>query len=112
MTKPQSGFLPSSILCHSFRSLPFAFLVVSAVAPNGHNGWVRIDGSCPTVLTAGCPDPSLLSLLSHFSSTGEILAHTLKAFMELMEHDFVSWETLSAAFIKKVHNSCAVGCPR
>lgn len=53
----------------------------------------------------------LLSLLSHFSSTGEILAHTLKAFMELMEHDFVSWETLSAAFIKKVHNSCAMGCP-
>uniref|UniRef100_A0A803YGU4 Engulfment and cell motility 3 n=1 Tax=Meleagris gallopavo TaxID=9103 RepID=A0A803YGU4_MELGA len=44
----------------------------------------------------------LLSLLSHFSSTGEILAHTLKAFMELMEHDFVSWETLSAAFIKKI----------
>ncbi|KFV47505.1 Engulfment and cell motility protein 3, partial [Gavia stellata] len=35
-------------------------------------------------------------------STGEMLAHTLKAFMELMEHDFVSWETLSAAFIKKV----------
>uniref|UniRef100_A0A803YHC2 Engulfment and cell motility 3 n=1 Tax=Meleagris gallopavo TaxID=9103 RepID=A0A803YHC2_MELGA len=32
----------------------------------------------------------------------EILAHTLKAFMELMEHDFVSWETLSAAFIKKI----------
>uniref|UniRef100_A0A8C3L3E2 Engulfment and cell motility 3 n=1 Tax=Chrysolophus pictus TaxID=9089 RepID=A0A8C3L3E2_CHRPC len=31
-----------------------------------------------------------------------ILAHTLKAFMELMEHDFVSWETLSAAFIKKI----------
>uniref|UniRef100_A0A672TPT7 Engulfment and cell motility 3 n=1 Tax=Strigops habroptila TaxID=2489341 RepID=A0A672TPT7_STRHB len=32
----------------------------------------------------------------------EMLAHTLKAFMELMEHDFVSWETLSAAFIKKI----------
>ncbi|XP_074439497.1 engulfment and cell motility protein 3 isoform X3 [Larus michahellis] len=31
-----------------------------------------------------------------------MLAHTLKAFMELMEHDFVSWETLSAAFIKKI----------
>uniref|UniRef100_A0A803Y2Q7 Engulfment and cell motility 3 n=1 Tax=Meleagris gallopavo TaxID=9103 RepID=A0A803Y2Q7_MELGA len=36
------------------------------------------------------------------NDTGEILAHTLKAFMELMEHDFVSWETLSAAFIKKI----------
>ncbi|XP_064016742.1 engulfment and cell motility protein 3 isoform X4 [Pogoniulus pusillus] len=42
----------------------------------------------------------LCSLLT--CSTGEILAHTLKAFMELMEHDFVSWETLSSAFIKKV----------
>lgn len=36
--------------------------------------------------------------------------------MELMEHDFVSWETLSAAFIKKVSSSfcrlrnCAFGC--
>ncbi|KAM4638770.1 engulfment and cell motility protein 3 [Amazona ochrocephala] len=36
------------------------------------------------------------------NDTGEMLAHTLKAFMELMEHDFVSWETLSAAFIKKI----------
>ncbi|XP_051485309.1 engulfment and cell motility protein 3 isoform X2 [Apus apus] len=36
------------------------------------------------------------------NATGEMLAHTLKAFMELMEHDFVSWETLSAAFIKKI----------
>ncbi|KFP19671.1 Engulfment and cell motility protein 3, partial [Egretta garzetta] len=33
---------------------------------------------------------------------GEMLAHTLKAFMELMEHDFVSWDALSAAFIKKI----------
>ncbi|XP_074007570.1 engulfment and cell motility protein 3 isoform X1 [Numenius arquata] len=36
------------------------------------------------------------------NATGEMLAHTLKAFMELMEHDFVSWETLSATFIKKI----------
>ncbi|KAM9289285.1 engulfment and cell motility protein 3 isoform 1-T1 [Morus bassanus] len=36
------------------------------------------------------------------NDTGEMLAHTLKAFMELMEHDFVSWEILSAAFIKKI----------
>lgn len=35
------------------------------------------------------------------SSIGEILAYALKAFVELMEHDFVSWETLSPAFIKK-----------
>ncbi|XP_035192482.1 engulfment and cell motility protein 3 isoform X2 [Oxyura jamaicensis] len=47
-----------------------------------------------------------LKLIFHIveegNDSGEILAHTLKAFMELMEHDFVSWETLSAAFIKKV----------
>ncbi|XP_035754704.1 engulfment and cell motility protein 3, partial [Egretta garzetta] len=36
------------------------------------------------------------------NDTGEMLAHTLKAFMELMEHDFVSWDALSAAFIKKI----------
>ncbi|KFZ64763.1 Engulfment and cell motility protein 3, partial [Antrostomus carolinensis] len=47
-------------------------------------------------------DPSSLRLVTCPSSTGEMLAHTLKAFMELMDHDFVSWETLSAAFIKKI----------
>ncbi|KFQ09706.1 Engulfment and cell motility protein 3, partial [Haliaeetus albicilla] len=47
-------------------------------------------------------EPFSLRLLICPSSTGEMLAHTLKAFMELMEHDFVSWETLSAAFIKKI----------
>ncbi|XP_053126546.1 engulfment and cell motility protein 3 isoform X2 [Hemicordylus capensis] len=36
------------------------------------------------------------------NNVGEILAHALKAFMELMEHDFVSWESLSPAFIKKI----------
>uniref|UniRef100_A0A8C2YBD9 Engulfment and cell motility 3 n=1 Tax=Coturnix japonica TaxID=93934 RepID=A0A8C2YBD9_COTJA len=44
----------------------------------------------------------MFMLCSLIPCTGEILAHTLKAFMELMEHDFVSWETLSAAFIKKI----------
>uniref|UniRef100_A0A8B9QG09 Engulfment and cell motility 3 n=1 Tax=Apteryx owenii TaxID=8824 RepID=A0A8B9QG09_APTOW len=44
----------------------------------------------------------IFSIVEEGNDTGEILAHTLKAFMELMEHDFVSWETLSAAFIKKV----------
>ncbi|NXN27061.1 ELMO3 protein, partial [Nycticryphes semicollaris] len=36
------------------------------------------------------------------NATGEMLAHTLKAFMELMEHDFVSWEALGTDFIKKI----------
>ncbi|XP_068812264.1 engulfment and cell motility protein 3 isoform X2 [Struthio camelus] len=44
----------------------------------------------------------IFSIVEEGNDTGEILAHTLKAFMELMEHDFVSWETLSAAFIKKI----------
>ncbi|XP_064016741.1 engulfment and cell motility protein 3 isoform X3 [Pogoniulus pusillus] len=44
----------------------------------------------------------IFSIVEEGKDTGEILAHTLKAFMELMEHDFVSWETLSSAFIKKV----------
>ncbi|XP_068022709.1 engulfment and cell motility protein 3 isoform X2 [Melanerpes formicivorus] len=44
----------------------------------------------------------IFSIVEEGKDTGEILAHTLKAFMELMEHDFLSWETLSSAFIKKV----------
>ncbi|XP_056216830.1 engulfment and cell motility protein 3 isoform X3 [Falco biarmicus] len=44
----------------------------------------------------------IFSIVEEGNDTGEMLVHTLKAFMELMEHDFVSWETLSAAFIKKV----------
>lgn len=48
----------------------------------------------------GYLEPS--SLFICLSSTGEMLAHTLKAFTELMEHDFVSWENLSTVFIKKV----------
>uniref|UniRef100_A0A8C3SJH0 Engulfment and cell motility 3 n=1 Tax=Chelydra serpentina TaxID=8475 RepID=A0A8C3SJH0_CHESE len=44
----------------------------------------------------------LFLIVEEGNDIGEILAHTLKAFMELMEHDFVSWETLSPAFIKKI----------
>ncbi|XP_072729347.1 engulfment and cell motility protein 3 isoform X3 [Ciconia boyciana] len=44
----------------------------------------------------------IFCIVEEGNDTGEMLAHTLKAFMELMEHDFVSWETLSAAFIKKI----------
>ncbi|XP_026549646.1 engulfment and cell motility protein 3-like, partial [Notechis scutatus] len=43
----------------------------------------------------------LFSIVEEDNNTGEILAYTLKAFVELMEHDFVSWETLSPTFIKK-----------
>ncbi|KAM6353090.1 engulfment and cell motility protein 3 isoform 2-T2 [Alca torda] len=44
----------------------------------------------------------IFCIVEEGNDKGEMLAHTLKAFMELMEHDFVSWETLSAAFIKKI----------
>ncbi|XP_053934979.1 engulfment and cell motility protein 3 isoform X2 [Cuculus canorus] len=44
----------------------------------------------------------IFRIVEEGTDTGEMLAYTLKAFMELMEHDFVSWETLSAAFIKKI----------
>lgn len=50
----------------------------------------------------GYLEQSSLYLFICPSSTGEMLAHTLKAFTELMEHDFVSWENLSTVFIKKV----------
>ncbi|XP_043839986.1 engulfment and cell motility protein 3 isoform X1 [Dromiciops gliroides] len=33
---------------------------------------------------------------------GEVLAHGLRAFSELMEHGVVSWETLSSNFVRKV----------
>ncbi|XP_074864988.1 engulfment and cell motility protein 3 isoform X2 [Carettochelys insculpta] len=44
----------------------------------------------------------LFLIVEEGNDEGEILAHTLRAFLELMEHDFVSWETLSPAFIKKI----------
>ncbi|XP_048371714.1 engulfment and cell motility protein 3 [Sphaerodactylus townsendi] len=44
----------------------------------------------------------LFLIVEEENNTGDTLAHALKAFMELMEHDFVSWETLSPTFIKKI----------
>uniref|UniRef100_A0A8D2IWH8 Engulfment and cell motility 3 n=1 Tax=Varanus komodoensis TaxID=61221 RepID=A0A8D2IWH8_VARKO len=44
----------------------------------------------------------LFHIVEEDDNIGEILAYALKAFVELMEHDFVSWETLSPAFIKKI----------
>ncbi|XP_070600399.1 engulfment and cell motility protein 2 isoform X2 [Erythrolamprus reginae] len=38
-------------------------------------------------------------LLSHY---GETLAFTLTAFLELMDHGLVSWDTVSASFIKQI----------
>uniref|UniRef100_V9KJD0 Engulfment and cell motility protein 3-like protein n=2 Tax=Callorhinchus milii TaxID=7868 RepID=V9KJD0_CALMI len=44
----------------------------------------------------------LVRIVESSSDTGESLTHTLKAFMELMEHGVVSWETLTHVFIKKI----------
>ncbi|XP_005526330.1 PREDICTED: engulfment and cell motility protein 3 isoform X2 [Pseudopodoces humilis] len=44
----------------------------------------------------------IYSIVEEGNDAGEMLAHTLKAFTELMEHDFVSWENLSTVFIKKI----------
>ncbi|KAJ7311959.1 hypothetical protein JRQ81_006282 [Phrynocephalus forsythii] len=44
----------------------------------------------------------LFLIVEEDNSVGEILTYALEAFVELMEHDFVSWETLSPAFIKKI----------
>uniref|UniRef100_A0A8C5X4W7 Engulfment and cell motility 3 n=1 Tax=Malurus cyaneus samueli TaxID=2593467 RepID=A0A8C5X4W7_9PASS len=44
----------------------------------------------------------IYSIVEEGHDTGEILTHTLKAFTELMEHDFVSWENLSTVFIRKI----------
>ena len=35
-------------------------------------------------------------------SFGDLLSFTLTAFVELMDHGIVSWDTFSVAFIKKV----------
>lgn len=41
-------------------------------------------------------------LLLLCSSFGDLLSFTLTAFVELMDHGIVSWDTFSVAFIKKV----------
>lgn len=59
-----------------------------AVVGHGHGG---AGGPALPLLNPRC-SPSL----------GEVLALALKAFLELMEHGVVSWETLSIPFVRKV----------
>ncbi|CAJ0945031.1 unnamed protein product [Ranitomeya imitator] len=40
--------------------------------------------------------------LNNFLHFGEMLSYTLTAFVELMDHGIVSWDTFSLAFIKKI----------
>ncbi|KAK6480110.1 engulfment and cell motility protein 3 isoform X1 [Huso huso] len=44
----------------------------------------------------------LVDIVERGSDSSEVLAHALKAFMELMDHGIVSWENLSTVFIKKI----------
>ncbi|XP_059507572.1 engulfment and cell motility protein 3 isoform X1 [Stegostoma tigrinum] len=44
----------------------------------------------------------LVHIVENGHDTGESLAHALNAFIELMEHGVVSWETLNHVFIKKI----------
>lgn len=53
---------------------------------------------CPLL---SAPGP-VTTRLSVFSSFGDMLSFTLTAFVELMDHGIVSWDTFSVAFIKKV----------
>lgn len=41
-------------------------------------------------------------VLFSFLSFGEMLAFTLTAFLELMDHGIVSWDLISLSFIKQV----------
>ncbi|KAE8609319.1 hypothetical protein XENTR_v10011775 [Xenopus tropicalis] len=44
----------------------------------------------------------LSKIIEEEKELGKIMAHTLRAISELMEHGFVSWETFSTTFIHKV----------
>lgn len=41
-------------------------------------------------------------MFSYYCSFGEMLAFTLTAFLELMDHSIVSWDLISLSFIKQV----------
>ncbi|KAJ8247366.1 hypothetical protein GJAV_G00245570 [Gymnothorax javanicus] len=44
----------------------------------------------------------LVHIVESANENALIMTHTLKAFMELMDHGIVSWENLSSVFIKKI----------
>ena len=46
----------------------------------------------------------LINTLIFVCSTGDALAFTLKAFVELMDHGIVSWDVLQHKFIKNVRH--------
>ncbi|KAK2191325.1 hypothetical protein NP493_54g03013 [Ridgeia piscesae] len=47
----------------------------------------------------------IINMIEGGTCTGEGLAYTLKAFVELMDHSIVSWDVLDPAFIKTVSES-------
>ncbi|KAM4553329.1 engulfment and cell motility protein 3 [Fundulus diaphanus] len=44
----------------------------------------------------------LVKIVEDSKESNQIMTHTLTGFMELMDHGIVSWENLSAVFIKKI----------
>ncbi|MED6239525.1 hypothetical protein ATANTOWER_007601 [Ataeniobius toweri] len=44
----------------------------------------------------------LVKIVEDSNENNQIMTHTLTGFMELMDHGIVSWENLSAVFIKKI----------
>lgn len=52
---------------------------------------------------------SVLSCVFYVCSFGEMLAFTLTAFLELMDHGIVSWDLISMSFIKQASKTRTTG---
>uniref|UniRef100_A0AAY4EN50 ELMO domain-containing protein n=1 Tax=Denticeps clupeoides TaxID=299321 RepID=A0AAY4EN50_9TELE len=50
------------------------------------------------------PRPDACVCVGHSWTFGDLLSFTLTAFVELMDHGIISWDTFSVAFIKKVRS--------
>uniref|UniRef100_A0AAX7TZJ3 ELMO domain-containing protein n=1 Tax=Astatotilapia calliptera TaxID=8154 RepID=A0AAX7TZJ3_ASTCA len=61
--------------------------------------FINLDGI--SLLTQMVESGTELQLLLHYYF-GDLLSFTLTAFVELMDHSIVSWDTFSVAFIKKI----------
>lgn len=59
--------------------------------------WLRLNS-----IVAQWVDIKLFAIVLFVCSLGDMISFTLTAFVELMDHGIVSWDTFSVAFIKKV----------
>uniref|UniRef100_A0AAQ4Q5C5 Engulfment and cell motility 1 (ced-12 homolog, C. elegans) n=1 Tax=Gasterosteus aculeatus aculeatus TaxID=481459 RepID=A0AAQ4Q5C5_GASAC len=60
------------------------------------------DRSFPVMPSAAEKFPMCVPVCASSLSFGDLLSFTLTAFVELMDHGIVSWDTFSVAFIKKI----------